>query len=225
MSPGARGSAATSKLSHGDKSIRDAGCNRSIVGAEIRHRCETASRQNRPELVLCPATHHELKIIDVSLTRRNERMLLGDDESPMFRVKLGDTREGQLTTISGHPLSEQRLTCLAFRRRVPFTNIQNEHASRSKRTDEPVKCRLAVAIVNQVVENAAAQDSIVSCNRARQKIADRERNETLRVAKGRPRDLHQFRRHVDTVNDIPSPCQLDAVASRAAPGIEQRRPG
>src|SRR6185503_17067176 len=100
---------------------------------------EAASRQNRREFVLCPTTHHELIATDVSLTRRNESMLLGDDESPMFRVELGDTREGQLTTISGYPLSEYRLTGLAFGRCVPFANIQNEHASRLKRTGEPVK--------------------------------------------------------------------------------------
>jgi hypothetical protein len=81
------------KLRYYDKAIGDSGLDRGVARAEIRRAPETPPRQSGPQLVVCPAPHHELIGTDAFMPLSNENMLLGDHEPSVLWIQLASSIE------------------------------------------------------------------------------------------------------------------------------------
>ena len=78
----------------------------------------------------------------------------------------------------------------AIRRRRPFTDIQNQHTAGLKTAGESVEHRVAIPIGQQVIEDTAAQNRVVSLGSAGEDIADREREHACWLAERRVGNFH-----------------------------------
>ena len=72
------------------------------------------------------------------------------------------TLETSAAPIRGDAFPEEGLSRLALRRSGPLPHVQYEHACRSKGLGESGKHGLAILFLNEVVEDAAAEDRIES---------------------------------------------------------------
>ena len=128
-------------LRHGHEPVGSASGDGGIVGAKGPDPAEVMLSQQRIELVLLPAPHHEVIVADAFDPLLDKRVPFRYQESPRLRIERGDTRERQLTPFSDDALSEQRLACLPVRRRVPLPDVENEHAVRHSAARTPQRRR------------------------------------------------------------------------------------
>jgi hypothetical protein len=86
------------------------------------------------------------------------------------RIEFRDARERQLPSIRVDALPEERLPLLAVLFGLPLAPIKNQHASSSKSASKGAERLLAATRIDQVVENTATENCIVSVMRQREQI-------------------------------------------------------
>ena len=71
----------------------------------------------------------------------DQRVRFGQKKLLALRIELRGARERELASIRKNTLSENGLALLTVPRRLPFANVQNQDAWRSKRARERGKHR------------------------------------------------------------------------------------
>src|SRR6185436_16748845 len=143
----------------GHQAVGCAGLDLGIVGTEVLDAAEPVPGQQRRELFTLPAAHREPGVADALLAVRDERMALGYQELPVLDIQLGDARERQLSALGRHSFPEERLARLPLRGGAPLADVQDQRAMGSKRRRECGERGVPPLVVEEVVEDAATQDS------------------------------------------------------------------
>ena len=97
--------------------------------AKAADSAESVMREHHLELLLLPAAHHELIVAHSLQAVCDQGVRFEDQQLTATPVECRHSREGQLTSIGRHPLSEQRLAALALDRGAPVAHVHNEHAA------------------------------------------------------------------------------------------------
>ena len=71
-----------------------------IVCTEVLDVAEAVAREQHVELFTLPTAHDELIIADALIAPPDKFVALGYQQESAFSIELGDTCEGQLSTIS-----------------------------------------------------------------------------------------------------------------------------
>lgn len=150
------------ELTDGHNAIGAARHDCRIVCAKPINRCEAARSQVEVEFVSQPAAHDERVVVRAFLLAIVKRVAFGDEEAPVLRIQLRDTRERQLSMLSTDAPSEERFASLAESRWLPFSDIKNQHPRRSKSPREGNEYVVSVGIGDKIIENAPAKNRVVA---------------------------------------------------------------
>src|SRR5262245_47196499 len=102
----------------------------------------------------------------------DQRMRFGQKKLVVVRIEFRGARERELASIRLNALSKDGLTLLPVPRSVPLANVENQDAFSSKRAREGGEHRSACIFIHEVVENTAAENTVVPRRRESEQISD-----------------------------------------------------
>jgi len=147
------------------KSVGGTGRHAGIVCAEARKLAEVVAPEQSVELVSLPAAHHKVVVADALLATRDQFVPFGDQQLPVLMVEPCDACEGQFAALRRETFPEQRFPGLPFHRGSPFPDVQNQRAIGLERPGEGPEGRVSTGVVENVIEDATAQNRSVSRGR------------------------------------------------------------
>ena len=129
------------------------------------------------QLAARPTSHDELIIAGSFLTISDQGVPFGQDKLSVLSIQFRDARERhQLPPVSVHTLFEDRLPSLARGGGLPLSHVQDQHAARSQRPGERPQNGFAALVIEEVVENPATENGVLSTGRQPLDVADRKRH-------------------------------------------------
>jgi len=213
--------ASLSNSSDSDQSICRSSVNRGIVCAEVLNRTKTAALKDRLEFGSRPASHHEAIVARMFSSVVDQSVRFGQKKLLVLRIEFRHARERQLSAIRVDALLEEGLPLLAVLCCLPLAHIKNQHASSPKSASKRAEDRIAATRIDEVVENTATENRVVSAIRQREQVPDVKRN-GMRLTDGLTLgDVDEFWRPIDSFYDVTSATELDRVPSRSAAGVEE----
>ena len=173
------------------------------------------------EKIVVLGTHDKRVVVRALLTSIVERVPFGDEETPMVKIQLRDARERQLAVFCRDALPEERFTTFAQRGRLPFADVEYQHAPGPKCCRELDEHRAAIVVVDEIVQHASAQNRVVVPRRECEDVSDVEGDGDRTVASRAARHGDEVRGRIDAVHPVAATSELNRVPTGSAPGVQE----